>query len=422
MKKSFGSIVFFSLAITLAAQLNINLFITDFKLSVAVICFPAFLFIAQSFPVIPVTVFGAAGVFASRLLLVWLQNGRLSGAVQSYYPEVIFYLCYGLALYLYTRRLGDSRLNRNRAILPLFAIDYGANLIELLLRIRLEAFTPKAQASILLAAAARTAVIWCVLTVFAHYRLLLLKQEHEERYKRLVLLISKLDGEVMWMRKNTALIEDTMNTSYRLYERLKVRDESNPLARSALKVAKDIHEVKKEYLLIMRGISEALDEELEGDGMYLDELLELLKDTMIRSAAEHEKKLSMETDCRDRVYTNRHYALMSIFRNLFVNALEAAEKDEVHIYVKEQAEEDMFVFTVTDDGPGVHEEYQSEIFKTGFSTKINFSTGEVNRGLGLNLVKDLVEGQFGGTLALSSIPGRTTFTIRIPQEKMKVVV
>ena len=393
MKKYFGSIIFFSMAITVAAQLNINLFITDFKLSVAVICFPAFLFIAQSFPVIPVTVFGAAGVFASRLLLVWLQNGRLSGAV-----------------------------DRNRAILPLFAIDYGANLIELLFRIRLEAFTPKAQASILLAAAARTAVIWCVLTVFAHYRLLLLKQEHEERYKRLVLLISKLDGEVMWMKKNTTLIEDTMNTSYRLYERLKERDESSPLARSALKVAKDIHEVKKEYLLIMRGISEALDEELEGDGMYLDELLELLKDTMIRSAAEHKKKLTMETDCRDRVYTNRHYALMSIFRNLFVNALEAAEKDEVHIYVKEQAEEDMFIFTVTDDGPGVREEDQADIFKAGFSTKINFSTGEVNRGLGLNLVKDLVEGQFGGTLALSSIPGSTTFTIRIPQEKMKVVV
>lgn len=422
MKKTFGSIVFFSLAITLAAQLNINLFITDFKLSVAVVCFPAFLFIAQSFPVIPVTVFGAAGVFASRLLLVWLQNGRLSGAVRSYYPEVIFYLCYGLAFYLYTRRLGGSRLDRNRAILPLFVIDYGANLIELLLRIRLEAFTPKAQASILLAAAARTAVIWCVLTVFAHYRLLLLKQEHEERYKRLVLLISKLDGEVMWMKKNTTLIEDTMNTSYRLYERLKERNESSPLARSALKVAKDIHEVKKEYLLIMRGISEALDEELEGDGMYLDELLELLKDTMIRSAAEHEKKLTLETDCRDLVYTNRHYALMSIFRNLFVNALEAAEEEEVHIYVKEQAEEDMFVFTVTDDGPGVREEDQSEIFKTGFSTKINFSTGEVNRGLGLNLVKDLVEGQFGGTLALSSIPGSTTFTIRISQEKMKVVV
>ena len=422
MKKYLGSIIFFSMAITVAAQLNINLFITDFKLSVAVICFPAFLFIARSFPVIPVTVFGAAGVFASRLLLVWLQNGNLSGAVRSYYPEVIVYLCYGLAFYLYTRRLGGRRLDRNRAILPLFAIDYGANLIELLFRIRLEAFTPKAQASILLAAAARTAVTWCVLTVFAHYRLLLLKQEHEERYKRLVLLISKLDGEVMWMKKNTTLIEDTMNTSYRLYERLKERDESSPLARSALKVAKDIHEVKKEYLLIMRGISEALDEELEGDGMYLDELLELLKDTMIRSAAEHKKKLTMETDCRDRVYTSRHYALMSIFRNLFVNALEAAEKDEVHIYVKEQAEEDMFIFTVTDDGPGVREEDQPDIFKAGFSTKINFSTGEVNRGLGLNLVKDLVEGQFGGTLALSSIPGSTTFTIRIPQEKMKVVV
>ena len=316
MKKTFGNIIFFSLVITLAAQLNINLFITDFKLSVAVICFPAFLFIAQSFPVLPVTVLGAAGVFASRLLLVWFQSGRLAGAVRSYFPEVIFYLCYGLAFYLYTRR-SDGRLpDRNKALLPLFLIDYGANLVELLFRIRLGAFTPKAQASILLAAAVRTAVVWCVLTVFAHYKLLLLKQEHEERYKRLVLLISKLNGEVVWMKKNTALIEDTMSTSYRLYEKLKSADENGALSKAALKVAKDIHEVKKEYLLIMRGISEALNEELEGGGMYVDELLNLLKDTLTLSAEEQKKTLIIETDCRDRIYTNQHYALMSIFRRL----------------------------------------------------------------------------------------------------------
>lgn len=422
MKKTFGNIIFFSLVITLAAQLNINLFITDFKLSVAVICFPAFLFIAQSFPVLPVTVLGAAGVFVSRLLLVWFQNGRLAGAVRSYFPEVIFYLCYGLAFYLYTRR-SDGRLpDKNKALLPLFLIDYGANLMELLFRIRLGAFTPKAQASILLAAAVRTAVVWCVLTVFAHYKLLLLKQEHEERYKRLVLLFSKLNGEVVWMKKNTALIEDTMSTSYRLYEKLKSADENGALSKAALKVAKDIHEVKKEYLLIMRGISEALNEELEGGGMYVDELLNLLKDTLTLSAEEQKKTLIIETDCRDRIYTNQHYALMSIFRNLLTNALEAAIKDEVHIYVGEKSEKDTFIFTVTDDGPGIPEEDQTEIFKTGFSTKINFSTGEVNRGLGLSLVRDLAEDQFGGTLTLSSVPGNTTFTLTIPAEKMKVVI
>lgn len=425
MKKSTGNIMLYSLVIILAAQLNINLFVTDFRISVAVICFPAFFFILDSFPLIPVTLCSAAGVFVSRILFYWFRHGELSDIANVYFPEMIFYLCYGVVLYLYVRLPNRKPLHINRAFLPLFLIDYGANMIELFFRLGTGSFTVKTQTGILLVAAVRTAIVWCTLTVFDRYKLLLLKQEHEERYKRLVLLISKLNGEVVWMKKNTALIEETMNTSYRLYEKLKdtptASSQEKELAQSALSVAKDIHEVKKEYLLIMRGISEALDEELESDGMYLDELLILLKDTMMRYAKEHGQKLAMEISCQDAVYTNQHYALMSIFRNLFINALEAAKKEDVHIQVTENTVDDSFVFTVTDDGPGIPVENLEEVFKTGFSTKINFSTGEVNRGLGLNLVKDLAEIQLQGTLLLTSSPGRTTFTITIPQNNVKVV-
>lgn len=38
-----------------------------------------------------------------------------------------------------------------------------------------------------------------------------------------------------------------------------------------------------------------------------------------------------------------------------------------------------------------------QIFEPGFSTKINYETGEVNRGLGLSLVKDFIELRLGGT-------------------------
>ena len=75
------------------------------------------------------------------------------------------------------------------------------------------------------------------------------------------------------MDKNTTLIEQTMNTSYHLYEQLKNSPALEEQARSALAVSKDIHEIKKEYLLIMRGISEVLDQEVKSDGMYLDEIL-----------------------------------------------------------------------------------------------------------------------------------------------------
>ena len=97
---------------------------------------------------------------------------------------------------------------------------------------------------------------------------------------------------------------------------------------------------------------------------------------------------------RKTFYTSSHYALLSIFRNLFVNALEASKTDTVNLSVTEVIEDGQAIFTVTDDGPGIPAEYIGEVFKTGFSTKINFQTGEVSRGLGLNLVQDLVEGNY----------------------------
>ena len=419
MKKTLGKVLFFSLLIILAAQLSMNLFIADFKISIAVICVPVFLFLTEGFPLILVTICSAIGVFALRTLMYWFQYASLDHTA-FFLPEAGFYICYGLLLFGCTRILKGTFLNKNLAVIPLIFIDYGANLAELLLRIRTDAFEPKAQAGILLVALLRTAVIWCILTIFERYRLLLLKQEHEERYHRLLMLISKLDGEVIWMRKNTALIEETMRTSYKLFENLKSSGAEPGLTSSALSVAKDIHEIKKEYLLIMRGISEALDEELKSDGMHLEELLLLLKDAMALVAKEQDKELLLTLEYADNPYTDRHYALMSIFRNLFINAIEAAAGQKVRIALAEASQGADYIFSVTDYGTGIEPDYMNQVFHIGFSTKINYATGEGNRGLGLNLVQDLVENSFSGHIALDSRPGKTTFTITIPKEQLEV--
>lgn len=420
MQNSSTKIMFYSLIIVLAAQLNMNLFIADFKISIACICFPILLFLSEEFTIIPITLCSAFGVFLSRLLFYWFQNGSLDAAVQSYFPEMLFYLVYGLLLYLYTLylELHKNTLNKNSILIPLIFTDYLANLAELFFRLQLNAFTAKTQAGILLIALVRTAAIWCLLSIFKHYRLLLLNKEHEERYQRLLLLISKLNGEIVWMHKNTTLIESTMNTSYKLYEKLRAAD--TELAKSALHIANDIHEIKKEYFLIMRGISEALNEELESEGMYLNELLELLKVCAELHAKECKKTLSLKIDCPYNFFTTKHYALLSIFRNLLLNAVEAAKNSPVRITLSLLTQDEMYVFEATDDGPGIPPEEQTQVFEAGFSTKINYATGEINRGLGLNLVKDLVEAELNGALTLASAPGKTTFTIYLPKEKTEV--
>jgi two-component system OmpR family sensor kinase len=73
----------------------------------------------------------------------------------------------------------------------------------------------------------------------------------------------------------------------------------------------------------------------------------------------------------------------------------------------------MAVLTVTDDGPGIPEHLQSEIFE-------RFARGDTSRsrkggstGLGLAIVSAVVRAH-GGTIGLHSMPGRTQITVRLP--------
>ncbi|MEI3218912.1 MAG: hypothetical protein V8S08_03765 [Lachnoclostridium sp.] len=55
-------------------------------------------------------------------------------------------------------------------------MDYCSNLIELLLRVKLEAFEPRTQLGIILAALSRTILVTIIIMTFDRYRLTLLTE------------------------------------------------------------------------------------------------------------------------------------------------------------------------------------------------------------------------------------------------------
>ncbi|HEY9480630.1 MAG TPA: HAMP domain-containing sensor histidine kinase [Candidatus Paceibacterota bacterium] len=72
-------------------------------------------------------------------------------------------------------------------------------------------------------------------------------------------------------------------------------------------------------------------------------------------------------------------------------------------------------FLVTDEGCGIPEDAKKVIFAPFFSTK----SKRDGMGLGLSMTKELVEKDFGGTIAVESEEGKgTTFTIHIPIDRM----
>ena len=409
----------FSIFIILLAQINLDIFASNFRVSMGILLLPILIFLYRQIAVLPITLLAGAGVYLSRVLIYSLQYGLAPHTLADFFPELIFYYVYGSLFYLYFRK-HDFKLPHKGCYIALFFMDYLANLTELICRLQLDAFTVSLQANILLVAVVRTMIIWAVFTGLSQYKFLLISAEHAHRYQRLILLISKLNSEIIWMHKNTAMIEDAMAKSYRLFSQLQESNVDPELTQNALTVAKDIHEVKKEYLMILRGISEALELNLHDGEMVLSDILTVLQNSMQMLSAEKEKKLEFQISTETNFKTDKHYFLLSVFRNLFTNAVEANQSDSILLSFSQQMQEDHYIFHITDNGPGIPKENIDQIFNPGFSTKINFQTGEISRGLGLNLVEDIVKNQFQGTIQVESQPGKTTFTITIPKEQLEV--
>ena len=412
-------ILTFGIYVILLAQLNVDIFTSNFRVSLGILLLPVLIYLYHEIPVMPIALVSGVGVFVSRVFIQSLRYGFAVGDIPAFFPEFVFYLVYGLLLSGYFRRK-EFKMPHPHCYIPLFVMDYLANLSELLCRLGAGAFSLPLQINILLVALLRTVILWAVITGLSQYRFLLVSAEHANRYQRLILLISKLNSEVIWMHKNTAMIEDAMAKSYQLFSRLQEAQVDPELSQSALTVAKDIHEVKKEYLMILRGISEALDLNLHDGDMSLSDILTVLQNSLTLLATQQGKKLTMEIQMETNLKTDKHYFLLSVFRNLFTNALEASTGEHVQLGFTESQQGDLIQFAIRDNGPGIPPEILPSIFQPGFSTKINFSTGEVNRGLGLNLVEDVVKNQLQGDIRVESRPGCTTFYIQVPKTQLEV--
>lgn len=99
-----------------------------------------------------------------------------------------------------------------------------------------------------------------------------------------------------------------------------------------------------------------------------------------------------------------------VVQNLVQNSVQALKgMDGAKVNVKARQLEDTIELSVTDNGPGIPEQYMGQLFKKGFTTK-----GKKGTGLGLIYCETVVRGH-GGQISARNLPeGGAQFQITLP--------
>jgi len=309
-------------------------------------------------------------------------------------------------------------------IMALAAADILSNIFELLIRNQLNSNSfDTIFSTIMLAAVIRSCLVLALFWIIKYYSLFVTKEEHQRRYKELLILTSKLKSEIFFLKKSMQDIENAMAKSYCIYNTIK---ESNPMGKEeiekitadCLNLSIDIHEIKKDYNRIVISMEKLMPTGDIHKTMRISEIFETIGDIFMRYIEVINKDIALSFEMEKDYKIKEYFIIMSILNNLIQNSVEACFRSDSFIKVGCFLNESMLVFAVSDNGKGIGKKERELIFEPGFTTKFNPETGHVSTGLGLTHIKILLEHLEGRININEDIEGITQFVIEIPMNKI----
>jgi len=404
------SIAFF---VAVVARLYVSFFVDGFIITFTAVVLATVLYFDDDINPIH---FGVAVAVISPGLRILVDSVVLgsNGLLTLVYPDIFFYLTYGLVFYWIKEKLGKDY--KSKFYIVVFFADLLSNFVELLIRTKVFNLTIVMVEGIVLVAIIRTIFTMLFIFVVLRYTSLLVKKEHEKRYDFLMHQTSRFKSEIYFLHKNMHQIEDLVALSHTIKREA---TKSNELKELALDLSKGVHEIKKDYIRAIRGLEEIYQDDLNLYQISLKELVEILEANTIDHLRIRQSKVISTFSCEVDLMVKEHFYLMSVLRNLINNGIEACG-DEGVVDVKIVKQDNMIIITVSDSGVGIKEEDREFIFNTGYSTKFDSSSGRIARGIGLSLVKEMVNDIFKGEISYQSTFGEgTTFEIKINENVFK---
>lgn len=406
-KKYFIAII----TITLFGEMYFYPFQDAFRFSAGVLALSLALLLYTDLKEIYLGILTGLSVFVLRGFINSLKfSGNALEILKIDFPGSIYYALFGILAYFTSLRKHSD--NAIKTILTLFSIDIICNIFESSLRnnLNLNLFH-----YILIIGLIRSIASYTIFIIFKNQELLIRKKEHQKRYTQLNTIISNIQAEMFYLNKSMKDIENVMSKSHSLYQNHK---DNMEISKTALDIAREVHEIKKDYYRVISGLEGFIKDFEENDAMSFKDIGLIIEDNINRYVEQNNKKVNINLKINDNVYIKKYYFLFTILNNLIINAIDAS-KENGNIQVIQLQDSENIILKISDDGEGIEEDILPYIFNPGFTTKFDKHTGEPSTGIGLSHIKNIVENLNGSIDIESKKNMGTTFTISIPLNSLR---
>lgn len=184
-----------------------------------------------------------------------------------------------------------------------------------------------------------------------------------------------------------------------------------------------IHQIAADGLGMIRNLLD--HRRLEDKGIELNEIVldfNALVISLVKNYRSIAEKKSIEIDYQttgamlikaDKLYLSR------VIENLLSNAIKFSA-DHKKVFVQLELLDHHIQLTIRDEGPGISEEDQAKLFQRFQKLTARPTGGESSTGLGLFIVKTILE-KLGGNIECQSVLGEgASFIVRLPKRNFSI--
>jgi len=359
-QERYQRVILAAICIALASQVNFQTYAPGFIITLSVFILPVILYFNSDLNPIQllVAVTIASPIFRGLLLFIGHAVDPYDNVIYIL-ADMAFYMCYGILYYfLYWRK--TERTNTT-FFLTIVLCDYLSNLLEVSLLTDFSHYTYRLFQILFIAALVRS-IVSCLLAFLYHYFKLMLRDEkHEQRYYHFIWVASAVNSEVYFMRKNISEIENVMKNAYLLNQDLQHTDIPKAEQDKALQIARDVHEIKKDYQNVIRGLGDYFNDD-EDTAMQLSDILTITTSYIRESIKAKFPHVTIEVHNHVDLVIPNHYYVVSILSNLIFNSVDAMENQPSGtVIVSAIDRSNHIILNVSDNASGMDQETLSMI-------------------------------------------------------------